>query len=166
VPAGTVLAAVAPARSWELVEPGGRVQSASTSFGYAATFDVTRPGTVTVRFRGSAVHGLEVVIEVLLWLIALGLLVGRRRSLSVWSRRMRRRSVRRARRATAGSSANESASDADAADPGGADAKDAAGAEAAENGDAVSENEVEGDRVPVDVGSTDATAKPGPTSGE
>jgi len=87
VPAGTVLAALAPSRSWELVEPGGHVQRSATAFGYAASFEVPRAGRVTLRFRGSWVHGLEVTAEVLLWLVTAGLLVGRRRSLSkLWNR--------------------------------------------------------------------------------
>jgi GT2 family glycosyltransferase len=100
VPAGTVLAAVAPSSDWQLLQPGGRIERPTTRFGYAASFSVPRPETVTVRYRGSAVHGLEVVIELLLWLVAVGLLVGRRRTWSVWSRRIRRRAARRARRAT------------------------------------------------------------------
>ncbi|HXQ43929.1 MAG TPA: glycosyltransferase family 2 protein [Acidimicrobiales bacterium] len=91
VPAGTVLVAVAPSRSWEMVERGGRVQRSERIFGYAASFDVAHPGTVTVRFRGSWVHGLEVAVEVVLWVAVGCLLVGRRRSLSrVWSRVRRR----------------------------------------------------------------------------
>jgi hypothetical protein len=101
VPAGTVVAAVAPSSSWELVEPGGRVVRSGTRFGYAAGFDMSRSATVTVRYRGSAVHGLEIVIEVLLWLVALGLLVGRRRTWALWSTRIRRRAARRARRVAA-----------------------------------------------------------------
>jgi hypothetical protein len=97
VPVGTVVAAVAPARSWELVEPGGQVQRSQTAFGYAAAFDVPRPGVVTVRFRGSWGHGLSVTVEAVLWLVVIGLLVGRK---SWWARlsgRAGRRRVRRAR---------------------------------------------------------------------
>jgi hypothetical protein len=96
VPAGTVLAAVAPARSWELVDAAGRVHRSDTLFGYAASFTVTRPGVVTVKFRGSWVHGLEITLEALLWLVAVGILLGRRRSLSRLSSRIRRRHARRA----------------------------------------------------------------------
>ncbi|HXQ75609.1 MAG TPA: glycosyltransferase family 2 protein [Acidimicrobiales bacterium] len=101
VPAGTVLAAVAPSRAWELVEPGGDVQPSKQIFGYAASFDVVRPGPVTVKFRGSWVHGLEVAVEVLLWLLVVALLVCRRRSLARLSSRIRRRRARRARSKTA-----------------------------------------------------------------
>jgi hypothetical protein len=97
VPAGTVLAAVAPARSWELVDPGGRVQRSDTIFGYAASFKVNTPGVVTVRFRGSWEHALEITLEALLWLVAVGILLGRRRSLSRLSSRIRRRRSRRTR---------------------------------------------------------------------
>jgi GT2 family glycosyltransferase len=96
VPAGTVLAAVAPARSWELVTANGAVEKEKTIFGYAPSFEVRRPGVVTVTFRGSWVHGLEITVEFLLWLVAVGLLVGRRRSLVQLSSRVRRRRVRRA----------------------------------------------------------------------
>jgi hypothetical protein len=95
VPAGTVLVGVAPSRSWELVEPDGHVQRSEQIFGYAAAFDVARPGAVTVRFRGSWVHGLEVAVEVLLWLVVVGALVVRRRSLErLWGRARRRRARR------------------------------------------------------------------------
>ena len=97
VPAGTVLAAVAPARSWELVEPGGRVEQSSPLFGYAAGFAVSRPGTVTVRFRGSWVHGFEVLLEILLWVVVIVVLVGRRRSATQLANRLRRRQTRRGR---------------------------------------------------------------------
>jgi hypothetical protein len=86
---------VAPARSWELVDSGGHVQRSDTIFGYAASFHVTRPGVVTVRFRGSWVHALEITLEALLWLAVVGILLGRRRSLSRLSSRIRRRRSRR-----------------------------------------------------------------------
>ncbi len=100
VPVGTVLAAVAPSTAWELVEPGGTVRRSTPIFGYAASFDVVRPGPVTVKFRGSWVHGLEVAVEVLLWLVVVALLLGRRRSVAHLSSRIRRRRARRARSAT------------------------------------------------------------------
>jgi GT2 family glycosyltransferase len=102
VGAGTVLAAVAPAASWQLVEPGGRVRRGETEFGYAASFPVARSGTVTVRFRGSWVHGLEIAGEVLLWLVVLCVLAGRRWVLDWWWGRLRRRSSRRSRHAASG----------------------------------------------------------------
>ena len=60
---------------------GGDAAQEKTIFGYAPSFEVTRPGVVTVAFRGSWAHGLEIAVEFLLWLLAVGLLVGRRRSL-------------------------------------------------------------------------------------
>ena len=94
VPAGTVLAAVAPSPSWELVGPGGRVLRSEPIFGYAASFAVARPGVVTVRFRGSAGHTIEIIVELLLWLVALLLLLGRRSSWSRWAGRAQRLSAR------------------------------------------------------------------------
>jgi GT2 family glycosyltransferase len=100
VPAGTVMAAVAPSTSWELVTSGGHVERSTTIFGYAASFDVDRPGTVTVKFKGSWSHGLEVVVEILLWLIVIGLLVLRRESLARWMSLFRRRRAKRDRTTT------------------------------------------------------------------
>jgi GT2 family glycosyltransferase len=97
VPAGTVLAAVAPARSWDLIEAGGQVESGKPLFGYAASFPVARSGTVTVKFRGSWVHVLEILLETLLWLLVIVILVGRRRSSARWAGRFSRRQARRAR---------------------------------------------------------------------
>ena len=93
VPAGTVLAAVAPARDWHLVGPGGRVQVATTAFGYAAAFRVARPGVVTVAFGGSWAHGLEVGLETAAWVAVAGVLAGRRRWFGLWRWRRRRRRV-------------------------------------------------------------------------
>ena len=78
VPAGTVFDAVAPAADWHLTVPGGRPRRATTAFGYAATF-TTGAGVVTLGFDGSAGHGVELVVEVLLWLCAVAFLLGRRR---------------------------------------------------------------------------------------
>jgi hypothetical protein len=92
VPAGRVTAGVAPPDVWELETATGHVQRATTSFGYAASFDVARPGTVTVKYRGSASHGIELVLEALLWLVVLCVLVGRRSSWARVAGRIRRRS--------------------------------------------------------------------------
>jgi hypothetical protein len=100
VPVGRVLAGVAPPDAWELETVTGHVQKATTSFGYAASFDVARPGTVTVKYRGSASHGIELVLEALLWLVLLCLLVGRRSSWARVAGRIRRRSHRRRGRPT------------------------------------------------------------------
>jgi hypothetical protein len=98
VPAGTVLAGVAPAARWQLTRPGGAVEHATTAFGYAATFPVTRPGTVTVAFAGSWAHGIEVGLQSAAWVVAAAALVGRRWWLDWWWRPLGRRGSRRRRR--------------------------------------------------------------------
>ncbi len=65
---GTVVAALAPASGWRLVDSQGRALPASTVFGYAPRFTVASGGAVTLGERGSWAHGLEVSAEVLLWL--------------------------------------------------------------------------------------------------
>ncbi len=84
VGAGTVLAAVAPGSAWQLVGPTGRVERPKVAFGYAATFQVSRPSEVTVRFAGSWRHGLAVAGETALWIIVLGALGLRRKWLDRW----------------------------------------------------------------------------------
>jgi len=99
VPAGTVLDAVAPATSWHLTGPHGAVGRASSSFGYAATFHVARPGTVTVAFEGSWSHAVEIAVETAAWVVLAAALAGRAWWLDWWwgplgrggSRRHRRR---------------------------------------------------------------------------
>ena len=84
VPAGTVVAAVAPSRAWELVGPAGKVEPSHTIFGYAAVFRRGPTGTVTV---GSGVRGhtgSRSPSRSSSWLVAVGLLVGRRRSVARW----------------------------------------------------------------------------------
>jgi GT2 family glycosyltransferase len=102
VGAGTVLAAVAPASAWQLTVGGGAVEHASSSFGYAATFPVSRPGTVTVAFTGSPGHGIEVGVESAAWIVVAAALAGRRRWLDWWLGPLSgRRGGRRRRRGTA-----------------------------------------------------------------
>ena len=84
VPAGTVLDAVAPAAAWRLLGPHGTVVRPSRFFGYAATFPVARPGTVTVAFVGSWAHGLEISMETAAWVVVAGALAGRRWWLDWW----------------------------------------------------------------------------------
>jgi hypothetical protein len=84
VPAGTVLAAVAPASQWELTGPRGKVMHSSSSFGYAATFHLSRPGTVSVAFAGSWAHGLEIGVETAAWVAVAAALAGRRWWLDWW----------------------------------------------------------------------------------
>lgn len=92
VPAGTVLAAMAPGSTWQLVGAGGRVVASRPAFGYGAAFEVHRAGTVTVRFRGSWSHGLAAGGEVVLWLVVIAAIVGRRWWFDWWWGPLRRRS--------------------------------------------------------------------------
>jgi GT2 family glycosyltransferase len=94
VPAGTVLAAVAPGAQWRLSTASGRVVDPRAAFGYAAAFEVRTRGTATVRFRGSVLHGLAALAEVVFWLIVAAVLLGRRRWLDWWWGPLRRRRVR------------------------------------------------------------------------
>jgi hypothetical protein len=98
VPAGTVLDAVAPATSWQLTGPHGAVVRASSSFGYAATFHVARPGTVTVAFDGSWSHGVEIAVESAAWVILAAALAGRAWWLDWWWGPLGRRAPSRRRR--------------------------------------------------------------------
>ena len=95
VPAGTVLDAVAPASRFTLTEGDGRVVQPHEAFGYAPAFTVARPATVTISFSESAAHVLEVVLEVVLWVVALAAVAGRRRWLDWWWGRRRRAEERR-----------------------------------------------------------------------
>jgi hypothetical protein len=120
VPAGTVLAAVAPAADWRLTGPRGVVEHASKSFGYAPTFHVARPGSVAVAFVGSWAHGLEIAAETAAWIAVAVALAGPRWWRDWWWGPLRRRGARRRRRrdlaATALASEPPSASP-EAADP-------------------------------------------------
>jgi len=91
VPAGTVLDAVAPAGRWHLVGAGGHSARATTAFGFAATFSVRRAGPVTVAFAESADHGLVIAGEIVLWVLVVGALAGRRRTVEWWWGRLVRR---------------------------------------------------------------------------
>jgi hypothetical protein len=84
VGAGTLFDAVAPAGEWQLEVPGRRTERAHLAFGYGASFDVHRPGTVTLRFTGSWRHGLAVWAEVALWVVVLAALGTRRRWFDRW----------------------------------------------------------------------------------
>jgi hypothetical protein len=98
VPAGTVLDAVAPASRFTLRTPGGAALRPRQAFGYAPTFAVTHPTTVTVTVNGSGPRTAETLVEVVLWVLALATLAGRRRWLDWWWRRLR--VMRRGRRST------------------------------------------------------------------
>jgi len=99
VPAGTLLNAVAPADAWELTGPHGATVHASTAFGYASTFKVTRPGAVTVSFVGSGAHGFEVALETAAWIIVAAALAGRAWWLDWWWGPLGGSSAKRRRRA-------------------------------------------------------------------
>jgi GT2 family glycosyltransferase len=101
VQAGTVLDAVAPASAWKLTGNHGAVVAASSSFGYAATFHVRRPGTVTVAFVGSWTHGVEIGIETSAWIVVAAALAGRRWWLDWWWGPIGGRGARRRRRGRA-----------------------------------------------------------------
>lgn len=98
VPAGTVLAAVAPASVWRLTGPRGALVHASTSFGYTPTFRVSRSGPVTVAFVGSWSHGFEIAVETAAWVALAAALAGRRWWLDWWWGPVVRRRTRRTRR--------------------------------------------------------------------
>jgi len=84
VGAGAVLDAVAPSGDWQLTGPHGAVVHSTTAFGYAASFRVARPGTVTVAFVGSWAHGLEIGVETAAWVVVVAALAGRGWWLDWW----------------------------------------------------------------------------------
>jgi hypothetical protein len=84
VPPGTLLVGRAPAADWELVPQLGSAVAAYRTFGYAATFDLPQGQTVTVQFRGSWSHGVEIAAEMAAWVLLLAFLAGRRRWLDWW----------------------------------------------------------------------------------
>ena len=98
VPTGTVLNDAAPATGWQLTGPHGVVERGSTIFGYASTFPVSRPETVTVAFVGSWSHGVEIVVETLAWIVVAAALAGRAWWLDWWWGPLGRRGARRRRR--------------------------------------------------------------------
>jgi len=81
--AGTVFASYAPAGNWHL-SVGGRSPTGRPAFGWAAQYANPAPGTATLSFGGTPFVPLSVVVILLLWLVALGALVGRRWSLDWW----------------------------------------------------------------------------------
>jgi len=84
VGAGTLFDAVAPFRAWQMVGPTVGTKQAHLQFGFGSSFELSQPATVTVRFTGSWRHGLAIAAEILLWVIVLVALVGRRRWFDRW----------------------------------------------------------------------------------
>jgi GT2 family glycosyltransferase len=81
---GAVLAAVGPGTGFVMTERDGSVVHATGAFGYAATFTVPRATTVTVSYAASPAHALEITLEIVLWVVALAAIAGRRRWLDWW----------------------------------------------------------------------------------
>jgi len=75
VPRGVLRVASAPAARFEVLGPEGRALRVSTRGPAVLEAVVPRPEALTVRFAGSWQNGLLLVLELLLWLGALGALV-------------------------------------------------------------------------------------------
>ncbi len=76
---GLVLAAMAPSGAWGMATAGGApVRGAPLPSG-GVQFVAASPGTVTLAFHGSWLGPAGVAFEIVAWLVALALLVGRRR---------------------------------------------------------------------------------------
>jgi GT2 family glycosyltransferase len=86
VPAGTVLAALAPADRWQLVGPSGAAAPRSSSFGWAEQYRVSAPGVATLGFHGSPWSPIGVVFQIVLWLVVIAALVERRGVVRPWLR--------------------------------------------------------------------------------
>jgi hypothetical protein len=86
VPAGTVLAALAPAGRWSLTSSSGVVFPMSTAFGWAGQYRVDRAGPATLRFNGGPWGPLSVAFELILWLLVVAALVERRGVIRPWLR--------------------------------------------------------------------------------
>ncbi len=78
VPRGLVLAAMAPAGSWALSTRSGVVRGRPLPSG-GVQFVTTSSGTATLAFHGTWLAGVGVAFEIVVWVAALALLVGRRR---------------------------------------------------------------------------------------
>ena len=71
---GTVLAAVAPSDRWNLGGPDGTRAPRTSSFGWAARFQVAASGTGTLDFSGGLLSPLSFVVSLATWLVAVVLL--------------------------------------------------------------------------------------------
>jgi GT2 family glycosyltransferase len=86
VPAGTVLASLAPAGHWSLTAANGTVFPMSPAFGWAGQYRVDRGGPATLRFDGGPWGPLSVAFELVLWLLVVAALVERRGVVRPWLR--------------------------------------------------------------------------------
>jgi hypothetical protein len=75
---GELLAALAPAGRWNLVESGGTPAVRSSSFGWAGRYRVTASGAATLRFGGGLVTPVSFFVSVIAWLTAVAFLSVRR----------------------------------------------------------------------------------------
>ena len=107
VPAGTTLVGRAPSGVWSMVASNGRQYPRSSAFGYASQFRVAEPGTALIRYRGSWQHTLEVSGQIVLWVVALALSIGRRRWLEAAMRGVRLRHAHHGAHAPGSVSAGE-----------------------------------------------------------
>jgi hypothetical protein len=76
VPSGTVLVADAASSRWELSVAGQRAPRTRT-LGWANGFDVARAGSATLRYRTSPLRWLAVLVQAVLWLVAVLVVVDR-----------------------------------------------------------------------------------------
>jgi hypothetical protein len=80
VRAGTAYVSAAPAGGWQLTVGGGTSPVSSRAFGWARQFAVrTAATTSSVTFDGSPLIPLAVLLELALWLVVLGAVLGVRR---------------------------------------------------------------------------------------
>ncbi len=100
--AGTVFASLAPAGRWSLSGSSGRTAVRSSSFGWAAKYEVRSPTVATLSFSGGWIAPVSLLVSVLTWLVAIAFLLSTRVGGVATRRRLiRRRRVRRADEATA-----------------------------------------------------------------
>jgi len=87
---GTVLSSSAPAGRWHL-SVGATSAPRSPAFGSAAQFAVGSAGEGRLWFAGSVWLPIGLLAQLVLWLVVVGALMGRRRSLDWWWGPLRRR---------------------------------------------------------------------------
>jgi hypothetical protein len=89
-----VFASYAPAGRWRL-SVNGSTASRQSAFGWASQYASASAGSAVLAFDGTPLVPFGVTLEILLWLVLVAALLGRRRSLDWWwppSRRAARRS--------------------------------------------------------------------------